>query len=65
MRVKAWRAAAGINAALKDPNVRVLLEEQALQPVEPMPPRQIAGLIEKDTARYAKVIQNANIRINE
>jgi tripartite-type tricarboxylate transporter receptor subunit TctC len=56
---------AGVNEALKDPNVRMLLEKQALQPVEPMTPQQIAELIEKDTARYAKVIQDANIRISE
>jgi tripartite-type tricarboxylate transporter receptor subunit TctC len=56
---------AGVNEALRDPKVRSLLEKQALQPVEPMTPQQIAELIEKDTARYAKVIQDANIRINE
>lgn len=41
----------------------MLLEEQALQPIEPTAPRQIAELIEKDTAR--KNVQDANIRINE
>ena len=56
---------AGVNEALKDPNVRMLLEKQALQPVDPMSSQQIAELIAKDTARYAKVIQDANIRINE
>ncbi len=56
---------AGVNEALKDPNVRMLLEKQALQPAEPMSSQQIAELIAKDTERYAKVIQDANIRINE
>jgi tripartite-type tricarboxylate transporter receptor subunit TctC len=56
---------AGVNEALKDPNVRMLLEKQALQPVDPMSAQQIAELIEKDTARYAKVIQDANIKISE
>ncbi len=56
---------AGVNEALKDSNVRSLLEKQALQPVEPMTPQQIADLIATDTARYAKVIQEANIRVTE
>jgi tripartite-type tricarboxylate transporter receptor subunit TctC len=56
---------AGINEALKDAGVRSLLEKQALQPVEPMTPQQIADLIAKDTARYAKVIQEAGIRVAE
>ena len=56
---------AGVNEALKDTNVRMLLEKQALQPAEPMSSQQIAELIAKDTERYAKVIQDANIRINE
>ena len=42
-----------------------LLEAQALQPVEPMSPQQIAELMAKDTERYAKVIQDANIKLNE
>lgn len=56
---------AGVNEALKDPAVRSALEKQALQPVDPMNPQQIADLIAQDTARYAKVIQDANIRISE
>jgi tripartite-type tricarboxylate transporter receptor subunit TctC len=56
---------AGVNEALKDPNVRTLLEKQALQPVEPMTPQQIAELIARDTERYANVIRDANIKIIE
>lgn len=56
---------AGVNEALKDPNVRSLLEKQALQPVDPMTPQQIADLIAKDTERYANVIRDANIKITE
>ena len=56
---------AAIGQALGDPNVRRLLEVQALQPVEPMSPQQIAELMAKDTERYAKVIQDANIKLNE
>ena len=40
---------AAVNEALKDPNVRMLLEKQALQPAEPMSSQQIPELIEKDT----------------
>ena len=56
---------AGVNEALRDPKVRALLEKQALQPVEPMTAQQIADLIARDTERFAKVIQDANIRITE
>ena len=56
---------AGMGEALKDPNVRALLEKQALQPVDPMNAQQIAELIAKDTDRYAKVIQDANIKLAE
>ena len=56
---------ASVNEALADANVRALLQKQAIEPVDPMSPQQIAELIAKDTARYAKVIQDANIRITE
>jgi tripartite-type tricarboxylate transporter receptor subunit TctC len=56
---------AGVNEALKDPSVRTLLEKQALQPVDPMTPQQIAELIAQDTERYASVIRDANIKIAE
>jgi tripartite-type tricarboxylate transporter receptor subunit TctC len=56
---------AGIGEALKDPQVRSLLAKQALQPVEPMTAQQIADLIAIDTERYAKVIREANIKLNE
>ncbi len=56
---------AGMGEALKDPNVRLLLEKQALEPVEPKTAQQIADLIATDTERYAKVIREANIKLNE
>ena len=55
---------AGVTEALKDANVRSLLEKQALQPVEPMTAQQIADLIVTDTERYAKVIREANIKLD-
>lgn len=51
--------------ALRDPAVRKRLEQQALQPVEPMTAAQIADLIEKDTEKYAKVIRDAKIKLND
>jgi tripartite-type tricarboxylate transporter receptor subunit TctC len=56
---------AGMGEALKDANVRSLLEKQALETVEPKTAQQIADLIAADTERYAKVIREANIRLNE
>lgn len=56
---------AGMGEALRDPAVRKRLEQQALQPVDPMTPEQIAELIERDTAKYAKVIRDANIKLND
>ena len=42
-----------------------LLENQALQPVEPLTAKQIADLIASDTERYAKVIRDFNIKLSE
>jgi tripartite-type tricarboxylate transporter receptor subunit TctC len=56
---------AGINEALKDQNVRALLQKQALEPVEPKTAQQIAELIATDTERYAQVIREANIKLND
>jgi len=56
---------AGMGAALKDPELRKRLEQQALQPVEPMTAQQIADLIAKDTEQYAKVVRDANIKLSE
>lgn len=55
----------GFAVALRDPNVRKRLEQQALQPVEPLTADQIAELIAKDTEKYAKVIRDANIKLSE
>lgn len=51
--------------ALADANVRKLLQAQALEPVEPMSAQAIAELVVKDTEKYAKVIQDANIKLSE
>lgn len=56
---------AAFGEALRDPVVRKRLEQQALQPVEPMAAAQIADLIEKDTEKYAKVIRDAKIKLND
>lgn len=56
---------AGFTEALKDPKVRSALEKQALQVADPMTPAQVTALVETDTEKYAKVISDANIRLND
>jgi len=56
---------AGFSSVLKDPAVRSALERQALQVVEPMNLNEIGALVEADTSKYAKVIEDANIRLND
>jgi tripartite-type tricarboxylate transporter receptor subunit TctC len=51
--------------AIRDPAVQKRLEQQALQPVEPLSVDQIADLVVKDTEKYAKVIRDANIKLND
>ncbi len=52
-----------IAGALKDGKVRASLEGQGLQPVDPMTSAELVALVASDTEKYAKVIQDANIRI--
>jgi len=56
---------ASFNEVMKVPKVRPALEQQALQPMEPMNARQIADLYAADTEKYAKVIREANIRLSD
>lgn len=56
---------AAFNEALRDPAVQKRLEQQALAPLEPMSPEQIAKIVEQDTEKYAKVIRDANIKLND
>ena len=56
---------AGFSSALKDPAVRSALEKQALQVVDPLSLAEIGALVEADTLKYAKVIEDANIRLND
>jgi tripartite-type tricarboxylate transporter receptor subunit TctC len=56
---------AGFNEAMKLPSVRVALQKQALQPMEPMNADELAELYAEDTEKYAKIIREANIKIPE
>jgi tripartite-type tricarboxylate transporter receptor subunit TctC len=56
---------AAFNEVMKVTSVRAALEKQALQPMEPMTAREIADLYAADTAKYAKVIREANIRLSD
>lgn len=53
----------GVNEALKDPAVRTALESQMTQVMEPMTPAQLQALVASDTEKYAKIIKEANIKV--
>ena len=53
----------GVNEALKDPAVRTALESQMTQVMEPMTPAKLQALVESDTEKYAKIIKEANIKV--
>jgi len=55
----------GFNEVMKIPSVRDALQNQALQPIEPMNSGELAALYAADTERYAKIIREANIRLPE
>jgi tripartite-type tricarboxylate transporter receptor subunit TctC len=59
------KIAAGFNEVMRIPSVREALQKQALQPIEPMNADELAALYAADTEKYAKVIQEANIRLSE
>jgi tripartite-type tricarboxylate transporter receptor subunit TctC len=56
---------AGFNEALRDPKVREALEKQSLQVMEPMTASELEALVAADAEKYAKIIQEAGIRLNE
>ena len=53
----------GVDEALKDPAVRTALESQMTQVMEPMTPAQLQALVASDTEKYAKIIKEANIKV--
>jgi len=57
------KIAAGFNTVLKDAKVRSALEKQGLQVVDSMTAPEIAALLASDTANYAKIIKEADIKI--
>jgi tripartite-type tricarboxylate transporter receptor subunit TctC len=57
------KIAAGFTAALQDAKVRSALEKQGLQVVDPMTALEIAALLASDTEKYAKVIKEADIKL--
>jgi tripartite-type tricarboxylate transporter receptor subunit TctC len=59
------KIAAGFNEVMRIPGVREALQKQGLQPIEPMNADELAELYAADTEKYAKVIQEANIRLSE
>jgi tripartite-type tricarboxylate transporter receptor subunit TctC len=59
------RIVAGFNEVMKVPSVRVALQKQALQPMEPMSAGEIAELYAADTEKYAKAIREAGIKLSD
>jgi tripartite-type tricarboxylate transporter receptor subunit TctC len=55
----------GFNEVMQIPSVREALQQQALQPIEPMTADELTELYAADTERYAKIIRDANIAIPE
>ena len=54
---------AGFNEVVKIPSVREALQKQGLQPIEPMNADELAALYAAGTEKYAKIIREANIKI--
>jgi tripartite-type tricarboxylate transporter receptor subunit TctC len=56
---------AAFNTALKDPEVRSALEKQITEVMEPKTAAELQAMVNADTEKYAKVIQEANIKVQE
>jgi tripartite-type tricarboxylate transporter receptor subunit TctC len=54
---------AGFNEVVKITSVREALQKQGLQPIEPMNADELAELYAADTEKYAKIIREANIKV--
>ena len=54
---------AAIDGVVRDPKVRSALQAQALQAVDPMSPPELTALVAADTEKYAKVIEEAGIKL--
>ena len=54
----------GINTVLKEPKIRAALELQALEPAEPTTSAELNARMEADTEKYAKVISEAGIKLD-
>jgi tripartite-type tricarboxylate transporter receptor subunit TctC len=55
---------AGFYEVMEIPSVREALQKQALLPVKPMNADELAQLYAADTEKYAKIIREANIKID-
>jgi tripartite-type tricarboxylate transporter receptor subunit TctC len=58
------KIAAGFNEVVQMPSVRQALQKHALLPVKPMNADELAELYAADTEKYAKIIREANIKID-
>lgn len=55
---------ASVNAALKDPEVRAALEKQMTEVMAPSTAAGLQAMIESDTEKYGRIIEEAGIRLN-
>lgn len=55
---------AGVNTALKDPEVRAALQKQMTDPMAASTPAELQALVEADTLKYGKIIEEAGIKLN-
>jgi len=58
------KIAAGFNEVMKIPSVREALQKHALQPAKSMNADELAQLYAADSEKYAKIIREANIKID-
>ena len=56
---------AAINQALKDPDLKALFEKQALEAFEQKSLSDIEAIVAKDSDVYARIIKDANIKLNQ
>src|SRR5205807_1830147 len=56
---------AAFNTALKDEGVRSALERQITQVMEPKTAAELQAMMNADTEKYTRVIQDANIKLQE
>lgn len=55
---------AGVNAALRDPDVRTSLQKQMTEVMAPATAAELQALVDADVLKYGKIIEEAGIKLN-